>query len=114
MTHKFYVKDVNGCETSAFEYVMPAPKIFIPSYFTPNGDYIHDTWEVGNLREVYPNAIVTIYDRFGKQLVQYRGDSEGWDGKYLGKDMPTTDYWYVIDIEEIDKQYVGHFTLLRQ
>ncbi|MDR1729771.1 MAG: hypothetical protein LBR52_03820 [Prevotellaceae bacterium] len=32
----------------------------------------------------------------------------------MGKDMPTTDYWYVIDIEEIDKQYVGHFTLLRK
>jgi len=28
--------------------------------------------------------------------------------------MPATDYWYEINIKEINKQYVGHFTLLRR
>jgi len=32
----------------------------------------------------------------------------------IGKDMPATDYWYEINIKEINKQYVGHFTLLRR
>ncbi len=112
--HKFYVEDENGCKTDAYNYEVPAPPIFPDAYVSPNGDGQNDRWTVGNLREAYPDAVVIIYDRFGKQLVQYRGEEEGWDGKYLGKDMPTTDYWYVIDIEEIDKQYVGHFTLLRQ
>ena len=41
-------------------------------------------------------------------------DANGWDGTYNGVSMPSTDYWYVIDIEEIDMQYTGHFTLVRQ
>jgi gliding motility-associated-like protein len=76
-------------------------------------DGINDTWEVEGLREIYPEAIITIYDRFGKKLIEYKGSSEGWNGKYNGHDMPSTDYWYEINIDEIKKQYVGHFTLLR-
>jgi gliding motility-associated-like protein len=113
-SHQFHVIDAYGCRSTAFDYTMDPPKIFIPDFFSPNGDGKHDTWEVSNLSEIYPNSVVKIYDRFGKELIQYRGSDAGWDGKYLGKDMPTTDYWYVIDIEEIDKQYVGHFTLLRK
>jgi gliding motility-associated-like protein len=91
-----------------------APAIFPPIYFSPNGDGINDTWDIPGIKELYPDAVITIYDRFGKKLVEYKGSEDGWDGKYAGRDMPTTDYWYVIDIREIDKQYVGHFTLIRQ
>ena len=65
------------------------------------------------MADIYPDAVIVIYDRYGKKLVEYKGSSEGWNGKYQGKDMPSTDYWYEIRIEEIKKQYVGHFTLLR-
>ena len=112
--HEFHVVDHLGCVSDAFGYLMEAPKIFPPVYFTPNGDGVNDTWEVGNLELVYPDAVVEIYDRYGKQLVQYKGSAPGWDGTYLGRDMPATDYWYVIDINEIGQQYVGHFTLLRR
>jgi len=110
----FYVIDRLGCISVAYEHLVEAPKLFIPSYFSPNGDGVNDTWEVEGLANIYPDAVVTIYDRFGKELVKYRGTDAGWDGTYLGRDMPTTDYWYVIDIKEINKQYVGHFTLLRR
>ncbi|MDR1729646.1 MAG: hypothetical protein LBR52_05220 [Prevotellaceae bacterium] len=32
----------------------------------------------------------------------------------MGKQMPSTDYWYEISVQEIEKTYVGHFTLLRK
>jgi gliding motility-associated-like protein len=110
----FHVIDDFGCISEPVTYIVETPGLIIPPYFSPNGDGINDTWEVENLKEFYPNAIVTIYDRHGKQLVQYKGSNTGWDGKYLGRDMPTTDYWYVIDLYEINKQYKGHFTLLRK
>jgi len=114
-THAFYIIDAAGCYSEVYYHSVNAPPIFPPIYFSPNGDGIKDTWEVEGLREIYPDATVTIYDRFGKELVKYKGSADsGWDGKYLGRDMPTTDYWYVINIEEINKQYVGHFTLLRR
>jgi gliding motility-associated-like protein len=111
----FYVVDDFGCSSDPFIYLVEAPKLFIPPYFTPNGDGTNDTWEVENLKDVYPDAVVTIYDRFGKKLIEYKGSAEqGWDGTYLGREMPTTDYWYEINIKEINVQYVGHFTLLRR
>ncbi len=113
-THIAHVKDVNGCSASK-SFVMNPPQISIPEYFSPNGDGLNDNWVVGSLADVYPEALVVIYDRFGKELIRFRGeDANGWDGTYNGVSMPSTDYWYVIDIEEIDVQYTGHFTLVRQ
>ena len=38
----------------------------------------------------------------------------GWDGKYEGSEVPTGDYWYVVNANDKSKQrYVGHFTLYR-
>jgi gliding motility-associated-like protein len=112
--HSFYIIDAAGCRSDAIDWLVEAPKLFIPPYFSPNGDGVMDRWDIPGMNEIYPNAVITIYDRFGKELIKYSGAAEGWDGKYLGRDMPTTDYWYIIDIEEINKQYVGHFTLLRK
>ena len=113
-THVIHVVDENGCG-SDFQFTLDPPEIFIPSYFSPNGDGIHDHWIIGNLAETYPNAVVNIFDRYGKLLAQYLGaKSEGWDGTYQGKALPSTDYWYVIEIEEISKQFSGHFTLIRR
>ena len=112
--HTFHVIDAIGCVAESWKYVLEAPKLFPPLYFSPNGDNIKDTWEIEGLKDFYPDAVVTIYDRYGKQIARYKGSAEqGWDGKYLGNEMPTTDYWYIIDIDGINKQYVGHFTLLR-
>ena len=113
-THVAHVKDINGC-TASLTFVMTPPEISIPVYFTPNGDGVNDNWVVTSLADVYPDALVVIYDRFGKELIRFRGENEnGWDGTYNGVSMPSTDYWYVIDVEEIDMQYTGHFTLIRQ
>ncbi len=113
-THVIHVVDENGCG-STYQFTLDPPAIFIPSYFTPNGDGIHDRWIIGNLAETYPNSVVNIFDRYGKLLAQYLGaKSDGWDGTYQGKVLPSTDYWYIIEIEEISKQFTGHFTLIRR
>ena len=113
-SHVISVVDANGC-TSSFPFSLDPPEIIIPEFFTPNGDGIHDTWIVGKLAEVYPNAIVNIYDRFGKLVAQFLGDdNDGWDGTYNAEALPSTDYWYMIDIAEIERQFTGHFTLIRR
>ena len=112
--HTAHVVDKNGC-VGQYLFEVLAPALTIPPYFTPNADGIHDGWLVPELPIVYPNAVVKIYDRFGKLLAEYLGSKEdGWDGTYNGHPMPSTDYWYVIDVEEIDRQFMGHFTLIRQ
>lgn len=112
--HIVNVTDRYGCKTTG-SFRLDPPAIVIPELVSDNGDGINDVWLIPNLADVYPNAIVTIYDRFGKQLAQFLGaDSEGWDCTYMGKKLPSTDYWYQITIEEINREYTGHFTLIRR
>jgi len=108
--HTAVIKDVNGC-TSSYEFDTEAPEFEIPSVITPNGDGTNDGFISQVIAEAYPDAKVTIFDRYGKKLAEIKGD-EAWDGTYLGKKMPSTDYWYEIWIDEIRKKYVGHFTLI--
>jgi gliding motility-associated-like protein len=88
----------------------------VPSeYFTPNDDGVNDVWNIKNI-DYFEVVSVEIYDRLGKLLVRQTGKFTPWDGKYLGKPASSTDYWYVIIIreeEEKEKQYLGHFTILR-
>lgn len=108
--HTVVIKDHNGC-MSSYEFVTEAPDFEIPTLVTPNGDGVNDAFISDVIAEAYPDAVVTIYDRFGKKLVEMKGN-EAWDGTYLGRKMPATDYWYEIWIDEIRKKYVGHFTLI--
>lgn len=111
--HVLRVHDANGCVAEAPFVVLPSP-IYPDPMFSPNGDGIRDTWQIVGI-ESYPNQLVRIYDRFGRQVFEMKGytNENGFTGEYNGHLLPSTDYWYVIDIEENDVQYVGHFTLLR-
>ena len=111
--HTLTVVDSKGCSVED-TFTAMAPPIIIPIWFSPNQDGEYDRWVVDGIKETYPEAEFTIYDRWGKKLVEYKGADEGWDGKYNGTDMPTTDYWYELVVREIDKVYTGHFTLIRR
>lgn len=81
----------------------------IPDYFFAN----RETWRIDAL-SMLNGVTLRIYNRYGKLLVTTDAPEKGWDGTYNGYDMPSTDYWYVLDIEELDIQRSGHFTLLRE
>jgi gliding motility-associated-like protein len=89
-----------------------------PHYFTPNGDGIHDTWNIVGLGG-QANAKIYIFDRYGKLLKQISSTGQGWDGTYNGKLLPSTDYWFSVDFTEynvttpIAKQFKAHFSLKR-
>ena len=59
-----------------------------------------------------PNLTIKIFDRYGKFIKQLGPNSLGWDGKYLGKDISSSDYWFVVTREN-GKEYKGHFSLKR-
>jgi gliding motility-associated-like protein len=89
------------------------------NYFTPNGDSFHNTWNISGL-EAQPNAIIRIYDRYGKFLKQIKPNGPGWDGTYNGNLVPSTDYWFEVDYYEKDstgmtvlRKFKSHFSLLR-
>ncbi len=105
------VTDSSGCFVSAtieIEFI----EICIPNYFTPNGDGVTDYWYPG-CAENYPNLHFSIFDRYGRKVAYLRA-GQYWDGRYNGTELPTGDYWYVVQLGiENDREFVGHFTLYR-
>ena len=79
--------------------------------FTPNGDGINDTWELPELRD-YPQADVSIYDRWGQRVFHSIGYREPFDGKGL----PTATYYWYIQLNGIGGKsdpYTGYVTIVR-
>ena len=109
--HFISVINTKGCSLFTKEVNV----IGYPKYFTPNGDGIHDTWNIIGMNQ--PDAKVHIYDRFGKLLKQITPNlsSQGWDGTYFGSLLPSTDYWFTIEYKEnnIQKLFKAHFALKR-
>ena len=112
-THKLVATDANDCSDAAYFDITPVP-VTPAEYFTPNGDGLNDRWTIENI-DVYPKCNVKIYDRSGRLVanIDSYDNEEGWDGKYMGHPLPSTDYWYLINLPESDIQLMGHFTLLR-
>ncbi len=82
----------------------------IPNYFTPNGDGIHDQWIIDP--NVFSFKNIYIFNSYGKQLTELTPNKNSWDGTYNGELLPNTDYWYVINFANGEKDY-GHFSLKR-
>ncbi|MCL6275443.1 T9SS type B sorting domain-containing protein [Muricauda sp. 2012CJ35-5] len=105
--HTVYVRDPFGCRTLSQEVVAMGYERF----FTPNGDGIHETWNVIGADE-FPNSRLFIYDRMGKLLREIAPRGIGWDGTYLGNMMPSSDYWFRFEYGE-GEVLTGHFSLKR-
>ncbi len=112
--HRIFVRDKNGCGyTDRFVEGAFTEENF-PRFFTPNGDGINDHWQFVPPRDTGEVNIefIKIYDRLGKLLAQIDPKSEGWDGNYNGKPLPSSDYWYWA-ISFGGQKIHGHFTLKR-
>lgn len=105
-----------GCDSVVELSLIPDMPILEPDeFFTPNGDGENDVWCIKNI-EHFPDAMIRIYDRYGKNVYEATGYSidNAWNGKDKNEhDLPSTDYWYTIDVQSSDRVYYGHVTLLR-
>lgn len=112
--HMIYVRDKNNCGTKHLEVSV----IGYPKFFTPNNDGENDTWQILGVNSAfYPNSIIHIYDRFGKIVANISPTSDGWDGYYNGTSLPSTDYWFSVQLIAEDGTVTnrqGNFSLIRR
>ena len=109
------INDTNGCGTTE-----PIPFLVVgyPKFFTPNGDGIHDAWNILGI-ETLTDPTVFIFDRYGKLLKQLDETTVGWDGTFNGRPMPSSDYWFRLEYERDENGAIvantirTHFTLKR-
>ncbi|WP_037051815.1 T9SS type B sorting domain-containing protein [Psychroserpens burtonensis] len=108
--HTVYVRDIeNNCGT-VNEVVSV---IGFPKFFTPNGDTFNPTWQVKGISSNFqPNSQVLIFDRYGKLLAEIDPLGPGWDGTFNGFNMPASDYWFVVTLED-GRTFKSHFALKR-
>ncbi len=107
----------NGCTKTDEVTVKIKEIITIPSAFTPNDDAVNDIWEIINISQ-YPNNIVKVYDRSGQLVFKttgYKNVENRWDGTYNNKPLPSSTYYYVIDLRNGNKDSVfkGFVTIIR-
>jgi gliding motility-associated-like protein len=112
-TYLVTVVDENGCQVQASIF-MEFIDIEIPNFFTPDGDGNNDFWIPRNM-EQFPEILIKIFDRYGRVVSEQAYDSQGWDGKYHGNELPTGDFWFVVQLngESDEREFIGHFTLYR-
>ena len=81
----------------------------IPGGLSPNGDGNNDSWDIQGLVD-YPDALVTVFDRWGQKVYSGTSQDPAWDGTTNGRECPTADYYYVIDLGN-GQAYNGVVTL---
>ncbi|MFW0738038.1 T9SS type B sorting domain-containing protein [Flavobacterium sp. T12S277] len=101
---------INILEATNQNCIHLVDEIPFPKFFTPNNDGYNDTWTI-DFGYLAPNTVIQIFDRYGKFIKEITKDAF-WDGTYLGKNEPTSDYWFTATRSN-GKEFRGHFSLKR-
>ncbi|OMP30759.1 gliding motility-associated C-terminal domain-containing protein [Mangrovimonas sp. DI 80] len=98
----------DGCESVIrLDVTVTLDQCFvIPDGFSPNDDGINDTFTIPNLRDLYPDFTLEIYNRYGNVL--YKGDTNtpDWNGESkkgvtLGNGVcPVGVYFYILNFND--------------
>jgi gliding motility-associated-like protein len=102
--------------TANFEEIF---EIFIPNSFSPNGDEVHDQFQV-SVFSLHPfDFQISVFDRFGSKIFESTDFNDPWDGNhYKTKNkLPIGAYVYKLSIrsDESEKYYEkeGTITIIR-
>ncbi|NUM31773.1 MAG: PKD domain-containing protein, partial [Bacteroidetes bacterium] len=117
ISYTLLVTDKNGCiDYDTIKITVKAEFVLkVHNVVTPNNDGKNDTWIIDNI-EAYPDAVVSIVNRYGMEVFNKKGYKNEWDGTYKapgGENLPDGAYYYIITMEGSDKIYKGALNLIR-
>ena len=109
--HTLYAMDLNGCGMDEISVGV----IGVSKFLTPNNDGINDTVKIlGVTSAFYEQGTFYVFDRYGRLLAQTNPLVAGWNGFFDGQPMPPSDYWYALELRDVNGKVhlkKGHFTL---
>lgn len=111
-TYTITIANQNGCSVVEKLNVHIIPDVVPPNSFSPNGDGRNDTWVIKNM-EIYLNATVEIFNRYGQRVYFSKGFYKPFDGKYNGQFLPVGTYYYIINLNNSRKPLTGPLTILK-
>lgn len=123
-SYRLKVTDERGCMGNAeIRVKVEKPRgIYVPTGFTPNGDFENDLLVVhGKSKQVRKVLVFKIFDRWGELVYEDRefqvnDTSRGWDGTFRGQPCDPAVFVWLLEAEYMDgyiEQLKGHVTLLR-
>jgi gliding motility-associated-like protein len=110
-------KAANGCTATAQLQLMVKPPLqipapAIPNIFSPNGDGVHDYWDILYL-DRYTQVVVKVFNRWGQLVYTSKGYDKPWDGRSAGKPLPAGSYYYIIETGGSKISATGAVTIIR-
>jgi len=113
-TYQYTVTDSKGCTLNGSVTLTPEHDqcVIIPTIITPNNDGYNDTWIMPGI-EMYPDASVEVFDRWGKRVFFSKGYATPWDGTFKGNALPMDSYHYVIRLRPEYEPIKGTITIVR-
>lgn len=110
------VRSAEGCfdESSQLLTVSAPIKLFVPTGFTPNGDFVNDDFYVVSTNVTELNVL--IFDRWGKLIYESDDVSFRWGGRFREQLVPEGVYVYKIVAKSLDGRELkknGTITVLR-
>ena len=112
ITYTLTVTARGNCAKSDQVFIKVLKYPIIPNIFSPNGDGVHDRWELPYL-ESYPGCTIDVVNRYGQLVFRSVGYATPWDGKVNGKEVPVGTYYYVIDPKNGRKKITGYVDIIR-
>lgn len=114
------VESQNGCIRTdsllitVVERACAEPYIFVPLAFSPNNDGENDILYVrGNQID---KMRFSVFNRWGEEVFRSTNPSNGWNGRYNGKDLPPDVFGYYLEVTCLNGETYfkkGNITLLR-
>ena len=97
-TYQITVFDPESCMLNAIEVIT---LLEIPTFITPNGDGINDTWTISIDNSQYDQVQLMVFNKHGELMIDLSPESSDptpmvWKGTVGGKAVPEDDYWYVL------------------
>ncbi|MHB8259008.1 MAG: gliding motility-associated C-terminal domain-containing protein [Bacteroidia bacterium] len=104
----------HGCSlySSLVITVIPSSVLYFYNSFSPNGDGANDVFYIGNISQ-YPNNTLEIYNRYGQKVYNVTGYNNDWAGSYLGTDLPSGTYFYILDTHDKPGKFKGEVNIIR-
>jgi len=96
VTYTLEVANETGCTARDTVHITVYERVWLPDAFSPNGDGLNDVWVLSGI-EAFPEATVTIFNRWGEVIYQSdKGYHQPFDGTAGGETLPAGMYPYTL------------------
>ncbi|MEZ4722237.1 MAG: HYR domain-containing protein [Flavobacteriales bacterium] len=102
-----------GCLATDTLNISVLSAIEVSTAFTPDGDGFNDEWNIEG-SEFYPKMKVMIFNRWGGLVFESNeGYTVKFDGKFNGKLLPVSSYYYIIEFNDgVTEPRDGNLTII--